>query len=54
MKISFDPARKEADVMGSINPGWADMGLHPETFWMGYAAATSAAWHPAAPTRAKP
>ena len=45
-KISFDPARKYADLMGSINAGWADMGLHPETFWLGYATSAAAAWHP--------
>jgi hypothetical protein len=35
--------------MGSINAGWADMGLHPETFWLGYATSAAAAWHPGAP-----
>jgi hexosaminidase len=25
--------------------GWADMGLHPETFWLGYATITAAGWH---------
>lgn len=48
-KISFDPARQQADLMGSLNAGWADMGLHPETFWLGYATATAAAWHPGWP-----
>src|SRR5271157_3543158 len=48
-RVSFDPAREQADVMGSINAGWADMGLHPETFWLGYAAATGTAWHPGSP-----
>jgi len=24
--------------MGVVNAGWADGGLHPETFWLGYAA----------------
>ena len=48
-KISFDPARRNADLIGSINAGWADMGLHPETFWLGYAAAAAAAWHPGSP-----
>ena len=27
--------------------GWADAGLHPETFWLGYAGITAAAWRPA-------
>jgi hexosaminidase len=48
-KISFDAARKYADLMGSINAAWADAGLHTETFWLGYAGAAAAAWHPASP-----
>jgi hypothetical protein len=49
-KISFDSARKNADVIGEVNAGWADMGLHPETFWLGYVSASSAGWHPGSPT----
>jgi hypothetical protein len=45
-KISNDSARTNADVIGAVNAGWADMGLHPETFWLGYAASLAAAWHP--------
>jgi hypothetical protein len=30
--------------------GWADMGLHPETFWLGYATITAAGWKPASPS----
>jgi hypothetical protein len=52
-KISFDPARKYADLMGSINAGWADMGLHTETFWLGYATSAAAAWHPGTPDPAE-
>jgi hexosaminidase len=52
-KISFDPARRVADLMGSINAGWADMGLHPETFWLGYATSAAAAWRPGAPDPAE-
>lgn len=48
-KISFDSSRKDSALIGEINAGWADMGLHPETFWLGYIAASSAAWHPASP-----
>jgi hexosaminidase len=29
--------------------GWADAGLHPETFWLGYATGTAAGWHPISP-----
>jgi hypothetical protein len=47
-KIASDPARQSARVIGAITAGWADSGLHPETFWLGYAAGTAAAWNPAA------
>lgn len=46
-KISNDPARGQTDIIGTTVAGWADAGLHPETFWLGYAAITAAAWHPA-------
>ncbi len=48
-KISFDSSRQNADLMGMINAGWADMGLHPETFWLGYATAVATGWHPGSP-----
>jgi hypothetical protein len=35
--------------MGEINAGWADMGLHTETFWLGYVTSSSAGWHPGTP-----
>ena len=44
--ISHHTARQQADVMGVINAGWADAGLHPEVFWLGYAAITAAGWNP--------
>lgn len=47
-KISTDSARKNATLMGVVNAGWADSGLHPDTFWLGYAAGTAAGWHPGA------
>jgi hexosaminidase len=50
-KIMSDPARQDARVIGAINAGWADSGLHTETFWLGYAAGTAAAWNPAADTK---
>ena len=40
----------QADVMGIFVAGWADPGLHPETFWLGYATGPAAAWHHATPT----
>ena len=39
----------QADVMGCFVAGWADPGLHPETFWLGYATGPASAWHRAAP-----
>ena len=45
--ISFTSARQQSDLMGTIVAGWADAGLHPETFWLGYATGPAAAWHPA-------
>jgi hexosaminidase len=47
--ISTNPARKNAELMGVVNAGWADAGLHPETFWLGYAAGTAAGWHAGSP-----
>ena len=35
----------QADLMGTFIAGWADPGLHPETFWLGYATGPAAAWH---------
>jgi hexosaminidase len=40
------PMPGQADVMGVFIAGWADAGLHPETFWLGYATAPAAAWNP--------
>lgn len=34
-----------ADLMGTLVAGWADAGLHPETFWLGYATGPAAAWN---------
>ena len=36
--------------MGVFVAGWADEGLHPETFWLGYATGPSWGWHPGSPT----
>ena len=41
--------RGGADVMGVLVAGWADAGLHPETFWLGYATGPAAGWHPISP-----
>ena len=47
--ISFNPARQQAALMGSFVAGWADVGLHPETMWLGYATGSAAAWHAGGP-----
>ncbi len=47
--ISYGSGRKQADLMGVFVAGWADMGLHPETFWLGYATGPAAGWHPGSP-----
>lgn len=45
-KIAVEPARHTADLFGLVIAGWGDMGLHPETFWLGYATITAAGWKP--------
>ena len=47
-KIASDSARNNSDLIGATVAGWGDSGLHAETFWMGYASITSAAWNPGA------
>jgi hexosaminidase len=44
--ISTTAARQQADLMGVVVAAWADAGLHPETFWLGYATGAAAGWHP--------
>jgi len=39
-----------ADLMGAFVAGWADAGLHPETFWLGYATGPAAAWNRHSPS----
>lgn len=51
--ISSNPAREQTDIMGMMNAGWADRGLHPETFWLGYATAAAWGWHPGSPDPAE-
>ena len=47
--ISFNPARQQDALIGSFVAGWADVGLNPETMWLGYTTGSAAAWHPGAP-----
>ena len=49
--ISYHSARNQADLIGAVVAGWADAGLHPDAFWLGYATITSAAWHPGSAPR---
>jgi hexosaminidase len=35
----------QADLMGVFVAGWADAGLQPETFWLGYATGPAAGWN---------
>ncbi len=44
--ISLDSSRENASLIGIVDCGWGDMGLHPETFWLGYVAGGAAGWHP--------
>jgi hypothetical protein len=53
---SFDDARpdqamaNQADVLGVFIAGWADAGLHPETFWLGYATGPARGWRHDSPS----
>ncbi len=38
-------AQKKGDLAGVIVAGWADAGLHPETFWLGYATGAAMGWN---------
>ncbi|ULQ52136.1 beta-N-acetylhexosaminidase [Flavihumibacter fluvii] len=42
----------KADFMGVFVAGWADAGLNPETFWLGYATGAAAGWKSKATTAA--
>jgi hexosaminidase len=46
--IALDQSRQQTDIIGTVVAGWADAGLHPETFWLGYATITAAGWRPSA------
>jgi hypothetical protein len=43
------PQAHQADLMGVFIAGWADAGLHPETFWLGYATGPAGGWRPGSP-----
>ena len=42
--IATNSGRRNSDLIGLIVAAWGDMGLHNETFWMGYATAASSGW----------
>jgi hexosaminidase len=49
-EISYGSGRQDADLLGVDIYAWEDnQGLHPETFWLGYAVGAAAAWHPGSP-----
>ena len=48
--ISLDDSRFNSSLIGETNGGWADEGVNPETFWLGYVASGAAAWHPGSPS----
>ncbi|WP_157580807.1 glycoside hydrolase family 20 zincin-like fold domain-containing protein [Segetibacter koreensis] len=43
--ISSAVSQQKSDFMGVFIAGWADAGLHPETFWLGYATGAAAGWN---------
>ncbi len=45
-KAISEPGRQTSDLFGIVIAGWGDMGLHPETFWLGYVTVTAAGWNP--------
>jgi hypothetical protein len=47
--ISTSSGRANTTIIGEVNAGWADEGVNPETFWLGYAASAAAGWHPSSP-----
>jgi hexosaminidase len=49
-KISFDSSRVNTSLIGEVDAGWADEGVNPEAFWLGYIAGVAAGWHPGSPS----
>jgi hexosaminidase len=43
-EITNATAACNADLMGVFVAGWADAGLNPEAFWLGYATGAAAGW----------
>lgn len=38
-------ARGKYEFLGAIIAAWGDSGLHPETFWLGYATGSASSWN---------
>lgn len=47
--ISCNPVRRQSNLAGVFIAAWADGGLHPETFWLGFVTGAAWAWHPYTP-----
>ena len=45
MLDSISPTSPQSNLIGAFVTGWGDAGLHPETFWLGYATGSAAAWN---------
>ena len=43
-EVTNATAAGKSDFMGVFVAGWADAGLNPETFWLGYATGAAAGW----------
>ncbi len=43
--ISTAIAQKKSDFLGTVIAAWGDSGLHPETFWLGYATGSAMGWN---------
>ncbi len=41
----LDDVTSTSNLSGVFVAGWADAGLHPETFWLGYATGPAAGWN---------
>ncbi|MBL7734163.1 MAG: beta-N-acetylhexosaminidase [Chitinophagaceae bacterium] len=44
-RISKAVEAKKSDYLGTVIPAWGDSGLHPESFWLGYATGSAIGWN---------
>ncbi len=47
---NFIPSSVALGIKGVLNTAWEDMGVHPETYWMGFLASAEFAWSSKKPT----